>query len=139
MQDMVAYQTRRTPGKPPLDYRKPSALPRSALRKPVRTALFDRALERRASVHPRQPGRQIWIRPQLPEYLGHFADKAHLDVGARERGADEELAALERAIDIAEVIGKLAIDARMQRRPRLLQPADIEIEQQRQHRRAFRI
>jgi len=32
-------------------------------------------------VHPRQPRAEIGIRPELVEDLGHFSDKAHLDIG----------------------------------------------------------
>src|SRR6266513_4015608 len=111
----------------------PGMTPSASLREPARPARLDRALERRPRVHPRQPGGQIRIRPELVEYFGHFADKTHLDVGAGKRVPDKELAPLQRTVDIAEMIGDLAVDARIQRAARLLQPADIEVEHQRQH------
>src|SRR5258706_2854945 len=113
--------------------RRPPLLP-----KPVRPAFLDAALERGPGVHPRQPGTEVRVASELVECFRHVADKAHLDVGAGQRIADKEFATAERAIDIAEV-GHLAVDARMQGRARLLQPGDIEVEQQRQHRRTFRI
>src|SRR3984893_13674838 len=57
------------------------------LRKPVRPALLDRALEGGARVHARQPRAQIWIRPELVEHLGPVADKTHLDISAGQRVA----------------------------------------------------
>src|SRR4029077_14258656 len=75
-------------------------------REPVRPAPLDRALERRARMHARQPGRKMWIATELVEHLCHLANKPHLDVGARECGPDEEFAALERAIDVTQMIGK---------------------------------
>src|SRR5665647_2103743 len=113
--------------------------PTPLLRKPIRPALRDRALEGGPRVHTLQPRGQVRIWPELVEYLGHFADKTHLDVGAGQRRPDKEFASVERAVDIAQMVGDFAVDTRMQRRARLLQPRDIEIEHQRQHRRAFGI
>src|SRR5437764_8653807 len=98
---------------------------RPLLREPVRSALFDRALERRPRVHARQPSGQVRIWPDFVKHFCHLADKAHLDIGAGQRWADEELAALQCAVDIAEMVGEFAVDARMQRRARLLQPRYI--------------
>src|SRR5260221_7029539 len=84
------------------------------LHQPVGAALPDRALKRRASMHARQPRTQIRIGCKLVEYFCHLADKAHLDIGAAQRTADKELPALQCAIDIAEMICHLAVDARMQ-------------------------
>src|SRR2546421_12320031 len=91
------------------------------LREPVGAALLDRALEGGARVHARQPAAEIGIGCELVEHFRHFADEAHLDIGAGERLPDEKFPALERAIDIAEMVCKFAVDARMQRRARLLQ------------------
>src|SRR5258708_7718039 len=66
----------------------------ASLRKPIRPALLDRALESGARVHARQPCAQIRIGCELVEYFRHLADKAHLDIGAGQRVPDEELAAL---------------------------------------------
>ena len=94
-------------------------------RKPVRPALLHRTLERRPRVHSREPRRQVRIRPELVEHFRHLADKAHLDVGAGQRVADEELAPLQRAVDIAEMIFGFTVDPRMQRRACLFQPGDV--------------
>src|SRR5216684_3169309 len=97
------------------------------LRKPVRPALRDAALEGGAGVHPRQPRAEIRIGPELVEYFRHLANKTHLDVDAGQRLPDKEFFAPQRAVDIAEMVGHLAVDARMQGRARLLQPRDIEV------------
>src|SRR5438552_15511321 len=94
---------------------------RQSLRKPIRPALLDTALERGPGVHPRQPGAEVRIRPELVEDFRHLADKAHLDIGAGKRVADKKFATPERTIDVAEVVGHLAVDARTQGSARLLQ------------------
>src|SRR5258708_9847296 len=82
------------------------------LRKPIRPALLDTALERRPRVHARQPRAQIRIRSELVEHFCHVADKTHLDVCAGQRVADEKLPALRRAVAMPQMIGDLAVDAR---------------------------
>ena len=76
---------------------------------------------------------------ELAEHLCHLPDKAHLDIGARQRRADEEVASLQRAVDITEMVGQFAVDPRMQRRAGFLQPRHVEVQHQGQHRGAFRI
>src|SRR5205807_7078981 len=50
------------------------------------------------------------IQMNFVEDLGHLADKIHLDVRAGQRCTDKELAALQRAIDIPQMVGELAVD-----------------------------
>src|SRR5258708_7196037 len=125
------YGARRSPGR--------HGVCSNLLHKPVRPALLNRALERGTRMHPRQPRAQIRIGLKLVEYLCHLADKAHLDVGAGQRIADKEFPALQRAVDIAEMICRLAVDTRMQGRAGLLQPRHIKVQHQRQPRAAFEI
>src|SRR5258708_1640525 len=75
---------------------------RASLRKPIRPAFLDAALERGPGVHPRQPGAEVRIGSELVECFRHVADKAHLDIGAGQRVADKKFATAERAVDIAE-------------------------------------
>src|SRR5882724_4364504 len=120
--------------------RVPAILPTGPLfREPVRPALLHRAPERRARMHARQPGGEVRIGSEPVEYLRHLADKAHLDVRAGQGRSDKEFAALQRAVGIAQMIGEFAVDARMQGSTRLLQPRNIKIQHQGQHRRAFGI
>ena len=75
----------------------------------------------------------------LAERAGDLAYEAHLDVSAGQGVSHNELPALQSAVDVPEVIGNLALDARRQRRRRFTQARDLKVEHQRQHRRALGI
>src|SRR5260370_36544023 len=102
----------------------------------ARQAVGAAALQRRVVggplVQALGPGVEVGMRGALAEGAGELADEAHLDVGAGELVAEEIAAARERAVDIAQVIGDLALDARLERRTGLAETRDIEVEQQRQ-------
>src|SRR5262249_29069863 len=116
----------------------PARLLRSSRKWPAESsALFVGALKSGPRMHSRKPASQTRVSLQLTEHLCHFRHKAHLNVCAAERIPDEELTAFQRAVAIAEVIGKLAVDARVQWRGRVLQTGNIEVQHQRQHRRAL--
>src|SRR3954453_6941037 len=88
---------------------------KASLRKPVRPALLHAALERRPPMHALQPLGEIRIRRNPVEHFRQLRHKTHLDIRPRQRIAHEELAPLERPVDIAEMPRHLAVDPRMQR------------------------
>src|SRR5260221_2350383 len=88
-------------------------------RQAVGAAALQRRLVGRALVQPLGPGVEIGMRGALAEGFGELADEAHLDVGAGELVAEEIGSARERAVDISQVVGDLALDARPERRARL--------------------
>src|SRR6202022_4016276 len=95
--------------------------PMASFREPVRPPLLHTPLERRPRMHPRQPRREVGIGPKLLEHFCDLADEAHLDVRPRQRRPNEEFTALQRALDITEMVGDLAVDPRMQGGPGFLQ------------------
>jgi hypothetical protein len=105
----------------------------------VGSAALERAAVGRPRLHRADPAVEVRIAAAQPVDARDLAHEAHLHVGPRERIADHELAARQRAVDVAEVVGDLARDPRMQRRPGLAQPRHVQVQHQRQHRRAFRV
>ena len=62
-----------------------------------------------------------------------FTDKTHLDIGAGQVVAHQPLLAVQRLVDVTQVVRNFTVDTRRQRRAGLAQTAHIQLEQQRQH------
>jgi hypothetical protein len=85
------------------------------------------------------PCLKVLVGRELPEGLSDLGDEPHLDLSARELGPDKVLLPLEQAVEMTEMISQLAFNAGRQRRASITQPRDVEMERQRQHRRALRV
>ena len=68
------------------------------------------------------PRLKVLVGRELAEGLSKLGDKAHLDVSGSELGSHEVLLPLERAVEIAEMVGQLAVNSRPQRRASITQP-----------------
>src|SRR5260370_11684948 len=101
----------------------------TSARQAVGAAALQRRLVGRSLVQALGPGVEVGMRGTLAEGAGELADEAHLDVGAGELVAEEIAAARERAVDIAQVIGGLALDAPLERRTGLAEPRDTDVGQ----------
>src|SRR6185503_11739072 len=84
----------------------------------VGPAFFERLLPGLARMQALDPGIEMLERRALAVDLGDLGDEAHLHVGAGEHFSKQELAVLQVAVEIAQVVGGLAFDARVQRRAR---------------------
>ena len=84
-----------------------------------------------------QPRREVRVGLQFALGLGDFADKAHLDIRAAECVAHQVRRVAQHVIQVAQVVGQLRFNPRMQRCTCVTQASDVEVEHQRQHGRAF--
>ena len=85
-------------------------------REGVGAASLESFLVRGPLVQSRHPLIEIGVCGSFAECAGHLADEAHLYISAGQTISDQELPAFQRAIDVAEVIGDLTLDAWRQRR-----------------------
>src|ERR1039458_7688531 len=85
-----------------------------SVREVVRAAAFQRFLVSRPLVQAPGPCVEVGILRALAERARHLAHEAHLDVSTCKPVSHQELPTLQSAIDISEVIGNLALDARHQ-------------------------
>jgi hypothetical protein len=102
----------------------------------VGAALLERGLVGGPGLEARHPGLDVRKAAETAEDAQHLAHEAHLHVGGAEL-AEQPVAAFQRALHKAHVVGDLAVDARLQRRGRLAEPADVQLHEQRQHGRAL--
>jgi hypothetical protein len=99
----------------------------------ARAAALEGALVGRAGVEAIQPGREGGVGVELAEDAAGLGDEDHLDVGAREIVADEEVAAGEGPVDIPQVVRDLRVDPGLQGRGGLAEALGIGEEQEGHH------
>ena len=104
----------------------------------VRPALFQRALIGWAGLLGAAHAHEIGVALKPAALGGGVEHEAHLDVGGGEAAGGEEILSGQRAIHEGQVAGDLGVDAHLhQRRAGFAKKADIKLQQQRQHGRAF--